>query len=160
MSRPLDSLIEAALSRPLAIAMLVLALSAAGAMAWLGLPVDAFPDVSSPQVKIILKAPGMTPEEIESRITAPVEVEMLGLPKQSMLRSVSKYGLADITVDFIEGTDIYWARNQVAERLNGVMADLPPGVAGGVAPLTTPLGEMFMFTVESDTLSMTACSTG
>lgn len=156
MSRPLDTLIEAALSRPLAIAMLALALAAAGAMAWLGLPVDAFPDVSSPQVKIILKAPGMTPEEIESRITAPVEVEMLGLPKQSMLRSVSKYGLADITVDFVEGTDIYWARNQVAERLNGVMADLPPGVAGGVAPLTTPLGEMFMFTVESGTLSMTA----
>jgi len=148
-------LIDAALTRPLAVVLLALALAGAGVYAWLGLPVDAFPDVSSPQVKIILKAPGMTPEEIESRITAPIEVEMLGLPKQAMLRSVSKYGLADITVDFREGTDIYWARNQVAERLGGVMADLPDGVTGGVAPLTTPLGEMFMFTIESDTMSLT-----
>jgi len=150
----MNRLIEFALIRPLAVVLLALALSAAGVLAWLGLPVDAFPDVSSPQVKIILKAPGMTPEEIESRITAPIEVEMLGLPKQSMLRSTSKYGLADITVDFNEGTDIYWARNQVAERLSGVMADLPAGVSGGVAPLTTPLGEMFMFTIESDTATL------
>ncbi|MGQ3056961.1 MAG: efflux RND transporter permease subunit [Nevskia sp.] len=150
----MNRLIEFALVRPLAVLLLALALAAAGVLAWLSLPVDAFPDVSSPQVKIILKAPGMTPEEIEARITAPIEVEMLGLPKQSMLRSTSKYGLADITVDFLEGTDIYWARNQVAERLNGVMADLPAGVSGGVAPLTTPLGEMFMFTIESDTASL------
>jgi cobalt-zinc-cadmium resistance protein CzcA len=147
-------LIDFALIRPAAIALLALALAAAGVIAWLGLPVDAFPDVSSPQVKIILKAPGMTPEEIEARITAPVEVELLGLPRQAMLRSTSKYGLADITVDFLEGTDIYWARNQVAERLGGVMADLPEGVTGGVAPLTTPLGEMFMFTIESDSATL------
>ena len=150
----MNRLIDFALVRPLAVLLLALALSAAGVLAWLALPVDAFPDVSSPQVKIILKAPGMTPEEVEARITAPIEVEMLGLPKQSMLRSMSKYGLADITVDFNEGTDIYWARNQVAERLGGVMADLPAGVTGGVAPLTTPLGEMFMFTIESDTASL------
>jgi cobalt-zinc-cadmium resistance protein CzcA len=67
-----------------------------------------------------------------------------------MLRSTSKYGLADITIDFEDGTDIYWARNQVSERLTGIMGDLPPGLTGGLAPITTPLGEMFMFTVEGD----------
>jgi cobalt-zinc-cadmium resistance protein CzcA len=102
------------------------------------------------QVKIIVKLAGMTPEEMETRVTTPIEIEMLGLPKQTMLRSTSKYGLTDITIDFEDGTDIYWARNQVSERLTGIMGDLPPGLTGGLAPITTPLGEMFMFTVEGD----------
>jgi len=119
-----------------------------GLLAARSLPIDAFPDVSTPQVKIILKAPGMTPEEVETRITAPVEQSLLGLPKSKMLRSSSKYALTDITMDFEEGTDVYWARQQVAERLGSVMQDLPAGTQGGLAPLTTPLGEMFMFTVE------------
>jgi Cu/Ag efflux pump CusA len=75
-------------------------------------------------------------------------MEMLGIPKQRILRSVAKYGLTDITIDFEDGTDIYWARQQVAERLNNVLADLPEGTSGGMAPITTPLSEMFMFTVE------------
>jgi cobalt-zinc-cadmium resistance protein CzcA len=105
-------------------------------------------------VKIIVKAPGMTPEEVEARITAPIEVEMLGIPKKVGLRAVAKYALTDITVDFLDGTDIYWARQQVAERLNSVWPNLPPDVSGGMAPVTTPLGEMFMFTVESDILTL------
>jgi cobalt-zinc-cadmium resistance protein CzcA len=96
----------------------------------------------------------MTPEEVESRITAPIEVEMLGIPNQAGLRSVAKYAVTDITVDFADGTDIYWARQQVAERLNAVWGNLPNDISGGMAPLTTPLGEMFMFTVESDKLSL------
>ena len=103
---------------------------------------------------MIIKAPGMTPEEVETRITAPIEVEMLGIPKQNMLRSMSKYALADITVDFEDGTDIYWARQQVSERLSAIWGDLPSDIGGGVAPMTTPLGEMFMFTIESDRLSI------
>ena len=103
---------------------------------------------------MIIKAPGMTPEEVETRITAPIEVEMLGIPKQNMLRSMSKYALADITVDFEDGTDIYWARQQVSERLSAIWDDLPSDIGGGVAPMTTPLGEMFMFTIESDRLSI------
>ena len=86
-----------------------------GLLAARSLPIDAFPDVSTPQVKIILKAPGMTPEEVETRITAPVEQSLLGLPKSKMLRSSSKYALTDITMDFEEGTDVYWARQQVGE---------------------------------------------
>jgi heavy metal efflux system protein len=134
--------------------LLALGLAAAGWYAFLSTPIDAFPDVSVPQVKIVMKAPGMTPEEIETRITSRVEVEMLGIPGQTMLRSIAKYGLTDITVDFAEGTDIYWARQQVAERLAAIRGDLPDGVDGGLAPLTTPLGEMFMFSIQGDGLTL------
>ncbi|MDD0811091.1 CusA/CzcA family heavy metal efflux RND transporter [Curvibacter sp. RS43] len=146
----LNRLIALALSQRLFTLVLTLALIGAGVLAGRELPIDAFPDVSTTQVKLILKAPGMTPAEVESRIVAPIEQELLGIPKQVMLRSSSKYAIADITLDFADGTDIYWARQQVSERLNGVMADLPPGLGGGLAPITTPLGEMFMFTVEGE----------
>jgi cobalt-zinc-cadmium resistance protein CzcA len=150
----LAKLIQFALTQRLLMLILTLGLAVAGALAYKSLPIDAFPDVSSTQVKIIIKAPGMTPEEVESRITAPIEVEMLGIPNQAGLRSVAKYAVTDITVDFADGTDIYWARQQVAERLNAVWGNLPNDISGGMAPLTTPLGEMFMFTVESDKLSL------
>ena len=146
----LSRLIAFSLSQRLLMGILSLALLAAGVMALRNLPIDAFPDVSTTQVKIILKAPGMTPAEVEARIVAPIEQELLGIPSQVMLRSQSKYAIADITLDFADGTDIYWARQQVSERLSGVMGDLPPGLSGGLAPITTPLGEMFMFKVDGD----------
>lgn len=150
----LQAIIQFALTQRLLIMLATLILAIAGWKAFQKLPIDAFPDVSTTQVKIIIKAPGMTPEEVETRITAPIEVEMLGIPKQSMLRSMSKYALADITVDFKDGTDIYWARQQVSERLNAIWSELPADIGGGIAPMTTPLGEMFMFTIESDQLSI------
>ncbi len=150
----LTRIIQFALTQRLLMLVLTLLLLGAGAFAFKNLSIDAFPDVSSTQVKIIIKAPGMTPEEIEARITAPVEVEMLGLPHQTMLRSVAKYALTDITVDFADGTDIYWARQQVAERLNGIWGSLPSDASGGIAPMTTPLGEMFMFTIEGGDLTL------
>ena len=150
----LTKLIQFALTQRLLMLVLTLMLLGTGTFAYKNLPIDAFPDVSSTQVKIIIKAPGMTPEEVEARITAPVEVEMLGLPHQTMLRSVAKYALTDITVDFADGTDIYWARQQVAERLNGIWSSLPSDATGGIAPMTTPLGEMFMFTIEGGSLSI------
>ena len=146
----LSRLIAFSLSQRLLVGILSLALLAAGGMALRDLPIDAFPDVSTTQVKIILKAPGMTPAEVEARIVAPIEQELLGIPSQVMLRSRSKYAIADITLDFADGTDIYWARQQVGERLSGVMGDLPAGLSGGLAPITTPLGEMFMFTVDGE----------
>ncbi|WP_159016961.1 efflux RND transporter permease subunit [Cognatiluteimonas profundi] len=150
----MQRLIQFALSQRLFMLLLAALLAGAGWYAFRTLPIDAFPDVSSTQVKIIMKAPGMTPEEIESRIAIPIEVEMLGIPQQRILRSVTKYGLVDVTIDFQDGTDIYWARQQVGERLNGILGDLPDGISGGMAPITTPLGEMFMFTVESDAMSL------
>jgi len=146
----MEKLIQFALSQRLLVLLFAVLLTGLGYRAFTELPIDAFPDVSPTQVKIIAKAPGMTPEEVESRITAPIEVELLGIPDQVMLRSVAKYALTDITVDFREGTDIYWARQQVSERLAGVWSDLPDDVEGGIAPMTTPLGEMFMFTVEGE----------
>ncbi len=150
----LKKLIQFSLTQRLIILLSSLLIIAGGWISFSDIPIDAYPDVSTTQVKIILKAPGMTPEEIEQRITALIEVEMLGLPNQSMLRSISKYALADITIDFEEGTDIYWARQQVSERLNGIMEDLPAGISGGIAPMTTPLGEMFMFIIEGDSMSL------
>ena len=144
----LRKLIEKSLSLRLAVLGLALLLAGLGAWAFARLPIDAFPDISSTQVKIILKAPGMTPEEVESRVIAPIEMEMLGIPRQTNLRSVGKYAIADITIDFEDGTDIYWARSQVAERLNGVTGDLPETVSGGMAPISTPLSDMYMFTLE------------
>ncbi len=150
----LARIIQFSLSQRLIILLFALLLTGAGSYAWFHLPIDAFPDVSNTQVKIIMKAPGMTPAEVETRITAPIEVEMLGIPHKTIVRSVSKYALADITLDFADGTDIYWARNQVSERLNSVMKDLPPGSFGGLAPITTPLGEMLMFTIEGGNLTL------
>lgn len=144
----LARLIQFSLSQRLLALVLAALLVGAGGVAWNKLPIDAFPDVSTTQVKIIIKAPGMTPEEVETRITAPIEQEMLGIPKQRILRAVAKYALTDVTIDFEDGTDIYWARQQVAERLGNVWKDLPAQAAGGLAPITTPLGEMYMFTVE------------
>ena len=146
----LAQLIALSLRQRLLVILLALALLVAGGVAFTKLPIDAFPDVSTTQVKIIIKAPGMTPEEVETRITAPIERELLGIPNQTVLRSQSKYAIADITLDFEDGTDIYWARQQVSERLASVRQDLPTTASGGLAPITTPLGEMFMFTIEGE----------
>ena len=150
----LARVIEFSLAQRLFVLLTTLLLGGAGWYAFHQLPIDAFPDVSSTQVKVIMKAPGMTPEEIENRIAVPIEVEMLGIPKTRILRSVSKYGLVDVTIDFEDGVDIYWARQQVSERLAGITESLPSGISGGMAPITTPLGEMFMFTVEGGGLSL------
>ena len=150
----MSGLIRFALSQRLLMMVFVVILSGGGFYAFKHLAIDAFPEVSPTQVKIIIKAAGMTPEEVEARITAPIEVELLGIPYQSMLRSRSQYALTDITIDFEEGTDIYWARQQIAERLNGIWTNLPVGVEGGLAPMTTPLGEMFMFSIDGGDLTL------
>ena len=133
---------------------LAFVLTGAGIHAWLNLPIDAFPEISPTQAKIILKSPGMTPEEIEQRVVKPIEQELLSIPNKRVVRSISKYGISDITVEFNEGVDLYWARQQVAERLAGVLRELPDSVSGGLAPLTTPLSDMVMFTLDGDGFSL------
>lgn len=150
----LERLVAFALAQRLFVGLSVFLLIGAGIAVLPSLPIDAFPDVSPVQVKVIMKAPGLTPEEVEQRITVPIELELLGLPNKRILRSATKYALADITVDFEDGTDIYWARNQVSERLSNIARDLPEGISGGLAPITSPLGEMFMFTIDSPELSL------
>tara|TARA_R110001583_G_scaffold9688_1_gene45647 strand:- start:673 stop:3648 length:2976 start_codon:yes stop_codon:yes gene_type:complete len=141
------ALVRFALIQRLMILLMAVALSVAGLWAFRNLPIDAFPDIASPQVSIIIKAPGLAPTEVESRITFPVEIEMQGLPRQTVLRSLTKNALSIITIDFEDGVDIYWARQQVAERLNQVWGELPPEVEGGLGPVTTPLGEGYMYRV-------------
>ena len=150
----MQALIRVALRYRQLCLLLALVLVAAGWRAWVTLPIDAFPEISPTQTKIILKVPGMTPEEIEQRVVKPLEQSLLSIPKKRIVRSVSKYGIADITLDFEEGVDIYWARQQVSEHLASLMPGLPRGVEGGLAPITTPLSEMFMFTLESDRHSL------
>lgn len=150
----LSHIVEFALAQRLLVCLLTVLLCADGAYSLRQLPIDAFPDVSPIQVKVIMKAPGMTPEEVEARITTPIELEMIGIPYKKFLRSVTKYALTDVTIEFEDSVDIYWARNQVTERLAAITKDLPPGVTGGLAPITTPLGEMFMFTIEGGTLTL------
>lgn len=150
----LSRLTEFALTQRMLVLIATLGLVVFGVRAFSRLPIDAFPDIAPTQVKVILKAPGMTPEEIESRVIGPIEMELLGIPRQVVLRAIAKYAIADITIDFEEGTDIYWARTQVSERLNGVMGALPDGVNGGLAPISTPLSDLFMFTIEGEGLSL------
>ncbi|QOW20967.1 efflux RND transporter permease subunit [Novilysobacter avium] len=147
-------LIEFSLRQRLLVLLAALAVCIAGAMAFMRLPIDAFPDISPTQVKLVLKAPGLTPEEVEARVITPLEMELLGVPSAVMLRSAAKYAIADITLDFAEGTDLYWARQQVAERFANVAPDLPEDVSGGLAPISTPLSDVFMFTIEGGGLNL------
>ncbi|GGD63728.1 efflux RND transporter permease subunit [Lacimicrobium alkaliphilum] len=151
----LHQLLRFSLTQRVFVVVMLGVLFALGIRAWFGLPIDAFPDISPTQVKVILKVPGMTAEEIESQVTRPLEAELLGIPKQAILRSSTKYAITSITLDFQEGTDIYWARQQVNKRLSGIRGDFPAGTAGGVAPMSTPLSEMFMFSLENPSLSLT-----
>jgi len=149
------SLISFTLSQRLFISLLALIVLGFGVKSYYNLAVDAFPDISPTQVKIIMKSSGMTPDEVESRIVIPVETGMLGIPHQTIMRSTAKYGICDVAIDFEEGTDIYWARQQVSERLNAIMDELPANLEGGLAPISTPLSEILMFTIESQTLDLT-----
>lgn len=149
-----EQIVSFALRQRVLVLLIAFAVLFFGASSMLKLPVDAYPDVAPTQVKLILKASGMTPEEMESRVTIPIEQNMQSIPNQKIVRSLSKYGLCDITIDFEDGVDIYWARQQVAQRLSEVMNELPESVSGGLAPITTPLGEVLMFSIESETLDL------
>ena len=151
----MNNLIRFALSQRVFVILLALVVLGLGVKSYKELPIDAFPDISPTQVKLILKSKGMTPSEMESRITIPIEMGMVGIPGETMMRSVSKYGICDVSIDFEEGTDIYWARQQVSERFSDIKEELPANIEGGLAPIATPLSEVLMFTIESDSLSLT-----
>ena len=151
----LNLLIKFSLTQRLFVSIFVLLAMFIGVKSWLEIPVDAFPEISPTQVKIVLKLPGMNALEIESQVTRVIETELLGIPSQEMLRSTTKYSITDITIDFKDGTDIYWARQQVNERLVNILPTLPSNISGGMAPMSTPLSEVFMFTIDHPTLSLT-----
>lgn len=146
----LASIIEFSLRQQVIVIVGAILILFFGTYSFINTPVDAFPDISPTQVKIILKLPGSSPEEMENNIVRPLELELLGLKGQKSLRSISKYSISDITIDFDDSVDIYLARNIVNERLSSVMKDLPVGVEGGMVPIVTPLSDIFMFTIDGN----------
>ncbi|EIG62852.1 efflux RND transporter permease subunit [Bradyrhizobium sp. WSM1253] len=127
----------------------VLAMAGLGAWNFTRLPIDAVPDITNVQVQINSRAPGYSPLEVEQRITFPIETAMGGLPNLESTRSLSRYGLSQVTVIFKDGTDIYFARQLVNERVQQVRDQLPPGIETAMGPISTGLGEIYMFTVEA-----------
>jgi len=127
-----------------------LAVAVLGIVNYQRLPIDAVPDITNVQVQINAEATGYSPLEAEQRVTFPIETAMGGLPRLDHTRSLSRYGLSQVTVVFKDGTDIYFARQLVNERIQEVKGNLPPGIQPAMGPITTGLGEIYMFTVEND----------
>lgn len=146
----LDYILKVAIARRGLVLILVLLIAALGVWNFSRLSIDALPDITNVQVVINTPAPGYTPLEVEQRVTFPLESAMGGLPRLDYTRSLSRYGLSQITVVFEEGTDIYFARQQVAERLATARGALPASLDSTLGPIATGLGEIFMFTVDAE----------
>ncbi|WP_414488767.1 efflux RND transporter permease subunit [Stenotrophomonas maltophilia] len=146
----LERIIRASIAHRWLVLLLVLALSGLGIWNYSKLPIDAVPDITNVQVQINTEAPGYSPLEAEQRVTFPVETALAGLAKLEYTRSISRYGLSQVTVVFEDGTDIYFARQQVAERLQQAASQLPTGLKPTLGPVATGLGEIFMYTVEAE----------
>ncbi|KEO86029.1 cation transporter [Erythrobacter sp. JL475] len=145
----LEKIIELSIRQRIAVLIIVALLGAIGIYNFGKLKIDAVPDITNVQVQINTSAPGFSPLEAEQRITFPVETAIAGLPGLEYTRSVSRYGLSQVTVVFEDGTDIYFARQLVNERLQGVRSSLPESVEPELGPIATGLGEIFMYTIES-----------
>jgi len=146
----LEKIIRFAIAHRWLMLALTGALIALGVWSFQRLPIDATPDITNVQVQINTEAPGYSPLEAEQRVTFPIESALSGLPKLDYTRSLSRYGLSQVTVVFEDGTDLYFARQQVAERLQQVKSQLPVDLEPELGPIATGLGEIFMYTVEAD----------
>jgi cobalt-zinc-cadmium resistance protein CzcA len=137
----------------------VLTLIAFGIFALMRVPFDAFPDLTGTRVEVITVAPGMPPEDVERMATFPLESSLMGLPGAEGVRSVSKFGLSLITVSFPDDMDIYFARTLVQQRLNDAKGSLPTGIEPSLGPVSTPMGELYQYTISSDSLTLTELKT-
>src|SRR5690606_34999133 len=146
----LERIVAASVRNRWLVLLAVTALAVLGVRDYFRLPIDAVPDITNVQVQINTEAPGYSPLESEQRITFPIETAMAGLPKLDYTRSISRYGLSQVTVIFQEGTDIYFARQRVAERLQEARALLPGGLEPQLGPIATGLGEIFMFMLDAE----------
>ena len=144
-----DTLIRFSIERRSLVLMLAAFVAALGIYSYRQLPIDAVPDITNVQVQVNTALPGYSPLEAEQRITFPVETAMAGLPHLEQTRSLSRYGLSQVTVIFKDGTDIYFARQLVNERLQQARASLPAGASPAMGPMSTGLGEIYMWTVEA-----------
>src|ERR1017187_6692481 len=139
--------VQFALRQRFVVLMLALLVTVAGALSFQRMPVDAYPDLSSPRVELITQWPGHAAEEVERLVTLPLEIEMNGVPHMEVMRSISLYGLSDIRLTFEESTDAYFARQVVFERLAD--AQLPSGVTPSMAPLFSPSGLVYRYVIDS-----------
>ena len=155
----LESILRLSIAQRGLVLVLVLLAAILGAWNFSRLPIDAVPDITNVQVTVNTSAPGYTPLEVEQRVTFPIENAMAGLPRLDYTRSLSRYGLSQVTVVFEEGTDIYFARQQVGERLNAARSAIPTGLEPALGPIATGLGEIFMFTVDSEPGALNADGT-
>lgn len=145
----IDAIIRLSVERRFLMLSLILVLVGVGVWSFQHLPIDAVPDITNVQVQINTEAPGYSPLEVEQRITFPVETALYGLPRLSYTRSLSRYGLSQVTVVFADGTDLYFARNLINERLGSIKNALPPGLEPQMGPIATGLGEIFTYTLEA-----------
>lgn len=145
----IESILRLSIERRYFFLSLILVIMGVGIWNYQQLPIDAVPDITNVQVQINTSAPGYTPLETEQRITYPVENALFGLPNLSYTRSLSRYGLSQVTVVFEEGTDIYFARNLINARLGAIKSVVPPGIEPEMSPISTGLGEIFMYTVHA-----------
>lgn len=144
-----ERIIRFAIEHRWLVMLAVLGMAALGVFSYQKLPIDAVPDITNVQVQINTKAPGYSPLETEQRVTYPIETVMAGLPGLEQTRSLSRYGLSQVTVIFKEGTDIYFARQLVNERIQSARGQMPAGVEPNIGPISTGLGEIYLWTVES-----------
>ena len=143
----LESLLAASLRHRLAVLLAAVALIVTGVFSLIHLAIDAVPDLTGPQVQINVTVPALAPEESERSVTRPIEMALAGMPGVTDSRSLTKFGLSQVTVDFENGTDIFRARQLVSERLSGLVQELPPGSSLSLAPVSTGLGEIFYYTL-------------
>ena len=146
----LEKLIHFSIRQRWLVLIVTLGMCVLGVFNYRQLPIDAVPDITNVQVQINTEAAGFSPLEAEQRVTYPVETAMAGLPMLDYTRSLSRYGLSQVTVVFKDGTDIYFARQLINERIQEVKSQLPPGLEPSMGPISTGLGEIFMFTVEPE----------
>ncbi|WP_028767914.1 efflux RND transporter permease subunit [Shewanella fidelis] len=145
----IESILRLSINRRWMMMFLAMLLVAVGLWSYQKLPIDAVPDITNVQVQISTRAEGYSPLETEQRITYPIENALMGIPKLSYTRSLSRYGLSQVTVVFDEGTDLYFARNLINERLNAIKGKLPSDIEPEMGPISTGLGEIYMYTIEA-----------
>jgi len=155
----LDRLIRAALRQRLLVIALVLGVVAVGLVAVQRVPFDAFPDLTGTRVEVITPAAGLSPADVENLVTYPLESVLMGIPGAEEVRSISKSGLSLITVSFPDDVDVYFARTLVQQRLGDAMEAMPVGIEPGLGPVSTPMGELYQYTLTSDSLSLTELKT-
>ena len=150
----MNRILQLSLANRLVVLLLAGLLVLGGVWAFRGLPIDAFPDVTNVQVTVISQSPTLSPLEIEQLVTYPIERACAGVPHSTEVRSLSKFGLSMVTVVFEDGTDIYFARQLILERMLGAREELPEGVESSLGPISTGLGEVFQYTLESSQRSL------